>query len=503
MSKFIKGLCLPLLVAAYPILFLYGHNAANLEPSSLVMPLGLSILAAAGAYGLFYLFQRKAVAASVSASLSAVVFLIFYYFYGTIYNLLVSPDKLPVYHFVLLPVVIFVVFYAGFFISKIKAAPAAGVQNILLLFALVLVAYNVVFIIAPVELQRAHVKQDPSPVLSAAKPPTAIPAKTAAKQSDVNQKYPDIYFFIFDEYERLDVMQSYFHDPDVDQYEAFLKQNHFYLFTGSQVPTINTQTEMSSRLNLQQYNMNSDVKVTLAAINNNKVMQVVKSYGYTTAALDMAFPHIVADYMVNYDPSQVAGMAVDEFRQTFLGDTMFNAFLGYFQDTAMSEAKQRDLIFYTLNQATNLSSLKSPKFVYAHVLLPHMPFIFDKDGNLLPPQDNYDWHYYMGQHQYTTKVMENLITKLLANADPSNPPVIIVQSDHGARNMIRRTKDNILMDGYLENYSIDNAYKNFDAMYLPGMDQSTLNPAMPPIDTMILVLNHYLNAGLTLGPAAK
>jgi hypothetical protein len=169
----------------------------------------------------------------------------------------------------------------------------------------------------------------------------------------------------------------------------------------------------------------------------------------------------------------------------------------------MSEAKQRELIFYTLNQATSLSTLQSPKFVYAHVLLPHMPFIFDKDGNMLPPQDNYDWHYYLGQHQYATKLMEDLITKLLANANPRNPPVIIIQSDHGARNMIRKAKDNILMDGYLENYPIDNAYKNFNAMYLPGIDPSTLSTSMPPINTMILVLNHYLNAGVTLGPAAK
>ncbi len=486
MKENLKGLCLPLLVAAYPILFLYGHNAANLELISLVMPLGLSLLVAAVAYGLFYLFQHKA----VSASLSAVVFLLFYYLYGTIYQLLKSPDKFPVYHFVLLPVLIFLAFYAGYFISKIKVAPAAVVQKIFLVFSLVLVAYNVV-IILPVELQRVQVKQDPSPVSS------------AAKESDVNQKYPDIYYIIFDEYERLDVMQSYFHDPDVDQFTEFLKQNNFFLVTNSRTPTINTQTEMSSRLNLQQYNEKSDVKVTLAAINDNKVMQVVKSFGYTTAALDMAFPNITADYRINYDPSQVAGMAVDEFRQTFLAETMFNAFLGYFQDTDISEAKQRDLIFYTLDQATNLSTLRSPKFVYAHVLLPHMPFIFDEDGNLLPPQDNYDWHYYMGQHQYATKVMEDLITKLLANANPSNPPVIIIQSDHGARNMIRKAKDNILMDGYLENYPIDNAYKNFNAMYLPGIDPSSLSTSMPPINTMILVLNHYLNAGVKLGPAAK
>ena len=79
MKQHVKGLCLPLLIAAYPILFLYGHNAANLTLNSLVMPLGLSLLVAAVAYGLFYLFQRKADGGSHRASLSAVVFLLFYY----------------------------------------------------------------------------------------------------------------------------------------------------------------------------------------------------------------------------------------------------------------------------------------------------------------------------------------------------------------------------------------------------------------------------------------
>ena len=96
----------------------------------------------------------------------AVVFLLFYYLYGTIYQLLKTPDKFPVYHFVLLPVVIAVTFYAGYFISKVKAAAAAVVQKILLFFSLVLVTFNVAVIIMPVELQRTQVKPVPTPASS-------------------------------------------------------------------------------------------------------------------------------------------------------------------------------------------------------------------------------------------------------------------------------------------------------------------------------------------------
>jgi hypothetical protein len=45
---------------------------------------------------------------------------------------------------------------------------------------------------------------------------------------------------------------------------------------------------------------------------------------------------------------------------------------------------------------------------------------------------------YQGQYEYTPKLAEDLITKLLAQANPANPPVIILQSDEGARNIQRR-----------------------------------------------------------------
>jgi hypothetical protein len=131
-------------------------------------------------------------------------------------------------------------------------------------------------------------------------------------------------------------------------------------------------------------------------------------------------------------------------------------------------------------------------------VLPHTPFIFDKDGNLLPPQNFEDWHYYLGQYQYTTKLAMQLTQKLLANADPENPPVIIVQSDHGARNLQRRIKDNIVTNGYLENFPGRYTQYILNALYLPGYDTSKLPIDLPPIQTFVIVLNHYLNAGVSI-----
>ena len=481
----LAGLALPLLAAAFPILYLYGHNVWVLDLASLKVPLGYSLIVAALAYGLFFLLQRN----PATASLSAAAFMIFYFTYGLLYQLLMKPDKFAVYHFSLLPLVIALAIYAGFFISRMKPGIAVSLRNILLLMSMALVIYNLA-VITPVEVEKTQQKK-------------AAPIPVSGGSNNNGKKYPDIYYIIFDEFAGFPVNSSYFHSNTIAQFETFLQQNHFFVASNSRTVTINTQTEMATRLNLQQYTLTDDPSVTNYALDNNRVMQILKSYGYNTAVLNMFFQGINADYNLPYDPQQVSGMAADQFRQAFLGDTMFNAFSGYFLSATAAEQKQRDLILYTLNQTTNLPNVKSPKFVYTHLLLPHVPYIFDQNGNLLPPEDNYDNHFYIGQYEYTAKLAEALITKLLANADPSNPPVIIIQSDEGDRNIQRRDSNNVVLGGVLENYPIDNAYYILNAMYLPGYDTSQLPNNLPPIDTFVVVLNHYLDAGITVDDSGK
>jgi hypothetical protein len=478
-KKHLAGLSLPILVAAYPILFLYGHNAQVLDLESLKIPLVYSVLIAVGAYFLIWLFLRK----PVHASLAAFVAMLFYYAYGTVYRLLLAPDRFQIEHFLLIPLLVVVVGYIAYFLSRLKPSLAMILQKVLLVISSGLVVVNLA-ITVPVEVEKAAPK------------PTPIP--TASHIPNTGKRYPDIYFIILDEYLRFDDVRAYFDDHQVDQFEDFLKVNHFFIASKSRVPTINTRTEITSRLNLHQYTLDDDVPTTFKALYDNKVMQILKSYGYTTAVLEMAFKGFNADYSLQYEADEISGMASDEFYQTFMDNTMFDAFSDTLQASNPVETRQRDIILYTLNMTTEIPESESPRFIYTHVLLPHQPFIFDEDGNLLPPQDMDDWHYYIGQLNYTSKLAEDLIARLLANADPNNPPVIILQSDHGARNLIRTSKDNIILNGHLENFPLEYAHDTLNAMYLPGYDTSTLPDDLEPIRTFEIVLNHYLDAGVSV-----
>ena len=84
-----------------------------------------------------------------------------------------------------------------------------------------------------------------------------------------------------------------------------------------------------------------------------------------------------------------------------------------------------------------LKNDKTPKFVFTHVMSPHSPFVFGPTGgspaSIFSNIDNlsaYKSNLYIDQIQFVNYKLEHIIDKLL-NTD--NPPIIIIQSDHGKR----------------------------------------------------------------------
>lgn len=479
LKQYLKYLPLPLLVAAYPVLFLFGHNTSILNLNALVFPMSASLLLAGVIYTLFCLFLQKPLLASLSVN----VFIAFYYLYGSIDHLVMKWNQSLAQSAVLLPLVVVLALALGALATRIKRQVAIAIHKILLVVSAGLILYNLFAVTVPAEAQKALANRSPF-VLD-------VPVTGGA----ANAK-PDIYYIIFDEYSGFETIRNYWHQTYGEQFKAFLQQNGFFVATGSRSVTLNTGAEIATRLNLQPYSTNLADKVKQNAIDNNKVMAVMKAYGYTTVAIDMFFPGIHADQTVQYNPKDAERIAADAFEKLFLDMTMLNPFSEHFQSSNQTAVKQRDMILYSLDKTVEPGKIPSPKFVYTHILLPHEPFIFDKDCNLLPTQAHDDWNYYLGQHQCATQLAEQLIVNLLAQADPNNPPVIILQSDHGARNLPTLAADGTTLNHLLPNFPIEKGHDILNALYLPGFDTSQLSNTMDPTETFAIVLNHYLNVGL-------
>jgi hypothetical protein len=152
----------------------------------------------------------------------------------------------------------------------------------------------------------------------------------------------------------------------------------------------------------------------------------------------------------------------------------------------------RTAILDALDVLAEMPERKQPTFVFAHILAPHPPFIFDRDGNAVPMsilglEGDVARNYrrgYLEQLLYVSKKTEELVDAILAKSEVK--PIIILQADHGPQpvgegatpEMTERIRLN-------ERLNILNAY------YLPGKDNSVLYDGITPVNTFRAVFNLY------------
>ena len=97
---------------------------------------------------------------------------------------------------------------------------------------------------------------------------------------------------------------------------------------------------------------------------------------------------------------------------------------------------ENNTYFLSLLNKTAIAKSAQPRFIYAHLLLPHSPFFFDKNGKrrdqgTVFTEDDYNTpSSYLEYLQYTNGILRNLVDTIISN----NPQaVIILMGDHGYR----------------------------------------------------------------------
>jgi hypothetical protein len=133
---------------------------------------------------------------------------------------------------------------------------------------------------------------------------------------------------------------------------------------------------------------------------------------------------------------------------------------------------------FLLNRLGNMADIPGPKFVYAHILIPHGPFVFGADGKVLPDPSIYEnadlatWKKgYTDEVQFINGHLLSILPGLIANSKV--PPIIIIQGDHGSK---------------VSRFPILNAY------YLPGTGKEKLYPTISPVNSFRLIFDTYFGA---------
>ena len=336
----------------------------------------------------------------------------------------------------------------------------------------------------------------------------AVSAMGSPVHIEAQQTQPDIYLIIVDGYGREDFLQEGY-GYDNTRFVDYLKESGFYLADESTANYPQTLLSLSSMLNFQYLNEyveplkdRDDRTVLYELVQHSSLRRLLDSQGYTFIALPS--PSLATQIRDADIYFSLKSFDINEFEDSLLSATV----LGVGAEAAGAELSvmgyelHRDSIDFALAKLQDIPQIPGPKFIFAHIMLPHPPFVFDRDGNAISPARPYTMldgslcpgtvqEYKQGYTDQVTFLNRRLITIVGAILEQSeNPPIIILQGDHGAGaffNFVELDKSCLC-----ERFAILNAY------YFPDQDYRSLYSSITPVNSFRVILNQYFGADLDM-----
>jgi hypothetical protein len=387
----------PLLLAAYPALSLIAANIQQIPLSQALRPLGFSLIGALLLLGILRLIVRDWLRAGILVSL----FLLTFFSYGQVYDLIKDASVAGLLvgrHRFLSLVWLLVLGGVGWLILRIKADRARSINAFLNLASVIAVALPL--------LSMARLG-----VLSSRAAFDAPPSDEGGglRWNGPGQP-PDIYYIILDSYAREDVMRNLYGFDNHDFSQA-LRQRGFYVADMSQANHVSTAFSLASSLNMDPL---PDLGIDLPPgtypapltdpIRNSLVRHQLEKLGYRTVALSSGWaPTSIINADVFLEPGkssfgEAPPIAIQQptVFESFLISTTWLRFpldvlqarkltsLAQSLDTLEGNEAQRQLVLWTFDQLQKTPQLQGPKFVFAHFVSPHRPYLFGPNGERTP-----------------------------------------------------------------------------------------------------------------------
>lgn len=484
----------PLLFAIYPILYLYANNVDLISFSEILVPLAVTL----GMTVVLFLALRLLFTDSTKAGILTSAILIQFFSYGHAWKGLGLAgvafwDWAPERHGYYLLLLWGLLFLLAVLVVVKKGSPLRIIATYLNVVAALLIAMPLVTLgiytirhagvglpgATPADQVQFEFNENVPDIYH---PRLEAPGPTRASQIqfEMAEKLPDIYYIILDSYGRADILRTVF-DYDNSEFIEHLTAKGFYVASSSRSNYALTYLSLASSLNMEYLNClsdepgveSTDMTIPDSMILHNRVQRTVRGIGYCFVHFSSGWGP--TDYNrfadINYRPE-----VLNDFRTMLLETTIFNPIV-----SPVGAAQKRARTLFTFEMIGEIAQIEEPTFVFAHLLVPHFPFVFDRDcspraqvqGTLgFRAQD--DMKAYVDQLICVNKMAEALVNEILARS--KIPPIIILQADHGPS----------------EEMGI------FNAFYLPGDGRSQLYPSITPVNTFRLILDFYFGTNLGL-----
>jgi hypothetical protein len=486
------------LLAIFPILTLFASNNQYVQLNDLWAPLAISFVAFIILASLLSIVFKSWIKGGLLTSLLAIMF----YNYG-LYQDFGHGNSIPFYPkniqfdhnfykwscLILLLIVIWRLFKTN--------KPLKKLNSLVNLFAIVLVLMST-YRIAEYEFSRTSLKLEENL------------AELDSASVVLNPDRPTIYYLIMDAYTRNDILQEYF-DYDNSDFTDFLKSEGFYVADKSISNYGQTVLSIPSSMNMMYMDSviskigpeNGDRWPMAKVLNNSKLLRTLGQQEYKSVSYDASMFEVV--YLKSADIFHTTpGTKLSLFQNELINTTAIRSFNRRRKIKTLSqEDYHRKKILNAFDHIGQIPSKLVPYYVHGHILAPHQPFLFDKDGNPksmeggyniwspLAPKSNNELYKkgYVGQLQYINKRLKELITKIIHES--KRPAIIILQGDHGTASELRNHQG-FENNDFKERFSIMNAY------YFPDQDYSMLYPEISPVNSFKVVMNKYFDRDMKL-----
>ena len=165
---------------------------------------------------------------------------------------------------------------------------------------------------------------------------------------------------------------------------------------------------------------------------------------------------------------------------------------------------QYNRVIYKFDKLAEIPDIEEPTFVFAHMLIPHPPYVFNSDSSrvtMVEARERSEKVQYVNQLIACNNMLTILIDEILSKSD--TPPIIILQADEGPYPGGEESwKPKIKSVGYegVTDEELRIKYGILNAYCLPNVDSDSLYSSITPVNSFRLVLNLYFDADFELLP---
>lgn len=447
--------------------FTENYNFIPVKDAGLLT--GLYWLASFVLAGIGWLLYRN----GIKACLFAFCLMAFHFFFGSVHDFLrkVVPDSLITKYLFILPAVA-IVFIILFWLLKKSKATFTTTTFYLNSLLVILVAIDLVML--------------GGKIASASKKKTALPEGLTACAECPK---PDIYFIVADEYAGNTELKDLFSFDNSDFQNELAKRN-FHIIPESFSNYNYTPFSVASILNMDYLDLRGkdragpDLTYSYESIRDNKALRFLRYHGYRF------YNHSIFDFegqpgrrLETFLPARTRLITAQTFLSRVDKEIRFNLATKW-----KSKSELRRLTYYFNKNNENIYSLTwnlagkktaEPKVVYTHLMMPHYPYYFDKNGKEQPFEtltegNQVNKKAYIEYLQYCNKKFLALVDHLLQSS--ARPPVIILMGDHGFRH-------------FTETVEPKYHFLNMAGIHIPSRDYADFRDSLSGVNLFRVLFN--------------